>query len=282
MSSVRNPRAFTGQSDTGPRSATHVASSAQWLGFARSARAASTTHLSTSTIYPTSTAAMDRFKDVESGAEYKPLPAADPADNEHEGLLASQDSAHQPNQSRCQCRFAFSKHPKVYAAAAFVAGVVSCLAVQAWVCGGQRPDVRPQRQVEVFAPPYAGSSEVHHFPPASPTNVFPSLFPTDVGHAGPTPTGAEPALIATAPIYPVHSGAPHLVSPFMQQANATAKEFDLFKHWGNLAPWFSVGRGAFGLDSGPEVPDKCSIDGLHLVHRHGARYPTQYGPSGII
>ena len=63
-----------------------------------------------------------------------------------------------------------------------------------------------------MAPPYAGSTEVHPFPPATPTNAFPSLFPTGLGYAGYTATGAEPALVATAPAYPVHTGAPQLIA----------------------------------------------------------------------
>ena len=52
-----------------------------------------------------------------------------------------------------------------------------------------------------FAPPYIGSKEIHNYP-TSPTNDFPSLFPTEVGYPGPRGTGAEPALIQTTPVYP--------------------------------------------------------------------------------
>lgn len=216
---------------------------------------------------------MSPYKDVESSAE--------PKSEEHEALLPQSDASEsEPARTSSHRQCSFASRPKLYTATAFLAGVLSCLAVQYVVCslssGGDMP--APHRNVEVFAPPYAGSSEVHHFPPASPTNVFPSLFPTSVGYAGPTPTGAEPALIATAPSYPVHTGAPHLVSPtFPGKGNKTSSKFDLFRHLGNLSPWFSVDRGAFGLDSSPEVPETCRITGLHLLHRHGARYPTQFG-----
>ncbi|KIP05069.1 hypothetical protein PHLGIDRAFT_31059 [Phlebiopsis gigantea 11061_1 CR5-6] len=199
---------------------------------------------------------MDDYKDVESSGELKQHSATDS-----------------------------DTHPKLYVVVAFLTGAIASIGAQYIFCtpqSGVNTVSVPQRSIEVFAPPYAGSSEVHHFPPASPTNVFPSLFPTDVGHAGPTPTGAEAGLIATAPSYPVHSGAPHLVSPASMNKGDKHKSsnFDIFKHWGNLSPWFSVERGAFGLDSGPEVPETCSITGLHLVHRHGARYPTQFASFG--
>lgn len=130
-----------------------------------------------------------------------------------------------------------------------------------------------------FVPPYVGSTEVHQYPPTEPTNVDPGLFPSNIGFAGPTPTGAEPALLATAPAYPFHSGAPGLLAPPSLPAgkSKSGKVFDLFRHWGNLSPWFSNEPGAFGVESGPQAPDGCSVTGLHLLHRHGARYPTGSG-----
>lgn len=148
-------------------------------------------------------------------------------------------------------------------------------------------------------PPYVGSSEVHNFPPAEPTNRFPEYFPSDVGYAGPTPTGAEPAVVATAPSWPMHTGAPHLVVPSrlgktsqehhseeedeeLKKGKGKGKKgkkrkFNMLEKWGNLSPWYSIEKGGFGLDSGPETPDTCRITGLHFVHRHGARYPTEWG-----
>lgn len=126
---------------------------------------------------------------------------------------------------------------------------------------------------DLFTPFPPGSTEVHRYPPPSPSNVFPSLFPSNVGHAGPTPTGAEPALVATAPSLPIHSGAAHLLAP-QTLANHSEQPFDVFQNWGNLSPWFSVPRSAFGVDSPPEAPEGCRVTGLHLLHRHGARYPT--------
>ena len=123
--------------------------------------------------------------------------------------------------------------------------------------------------------PLPASTDVHHYPPPSPTNAFPSLFPSDVGYPGPTPTGAEPALVATAPSYPIHTGAPHLLPPqVLPNRTHPHPAFDIFSHWGNLSPWFSVHPHAFGLNSTIDPPNGCRITALHLLHRHGARYPT--------
>ncbi|KAJ7247042.1 histidine phosphatase superfamily [Mycena rebaudengoi] len=162
---------------------------------------------------------------------------------------------------------------------AFVAGALACFLTQYAICGSSSaPDV------SVLASPWAGVTERHNYPPPTPTNAFPSMFPTDVGYAGKTPTGAEPALIATAPSYPVHTGAPVLVTPNMF-SRKKGKKFDLLTKWGNLSPWYSMERGAFGVHSGPETPDTCRVTGLHLLHRHGARYPSAWasygGPVGL-
>ncbi|OSD05745.1 phosphoglycerate mutase-like protein [Trametes coccinea BRFM310] len=175
---------------------------------------------------------------------------------------------------------------------AYAAGILSAVLVELFLCSHYSipfwPPSTSSGSAAVyadFASPDAGSTEVHNFPPASPTNAVPSLFPSDVGHAGPTPTGAEPALVATAPSYPLHTGAPHLLGPLALNRNSSSSSksdssFDIFKHWGNLSPWFSVERGSFGVDSGPEAPETCRVTGLHLLHRHGARYPTQWASYG--
>lgn len=56
---------------------------------------------------------------------------------------------------------------------------------------------------------------------------------------------------------------------------ASSSAFDLVRSWGNLSPWFSVDSSAFGLrDASQIVPSGCELTQVHLLHRHGARYPT--------
>ncbi|RDB19457.1 3-phytase A [Hypsizygus marmoreus] len=231
--------------------------------------------------------------DVEEGGAYASHEVA-----ERETLLPTTSGAHdddddvpvKPLNRFCSNRQFGTLHILV----AFLAGTLACGLGQLVICGpscftGRRGSVfEAAAKVIVvpaasdeFAPPYVGSTERHHFPPAFPTNARPTLFPSHVGYAGGTPTGAEPAVIATAPSYPVHTGAAQLVAPAVLGHKARkGKIFDLFKKWGNLSPWYSVGRNTFGLDSGPEVPETCKITGLHFLHRHGARYPTAWASYG--
>ncbi|VDC02885.1 unnamed protein product [Peniophora sp. CBMAI 1063] len=190
------------------------------------------------------------------------------ADDEQTTLLENA-SAETPRPARTYSLF--------HLLTAFGTGVGVCLLAQL-ACGLGK---HGRDAFDIYGAPNAGSTEVHNWPPAAPTNTNPVLFPTNVGHAGATPTGAEPALIATAPSYPIQTHAPHLVAPPRLHAGQKAPaDFDLLKKWGNLSPWYSVPQGAFGIDASPEVPDTCKVTGLHFVHRHGARYPTSWAAYG--
>ena len=222
--------------------------------------------------------------DVEAGDDsYKPEPETE----EQQSLLPSSTAVppgapSAPSASRLSacCPPKARTFSAPYLILSFVAGSLACFLAQYAFFNTPCPSSRSpaDNSAHVLAPPYVGSTEVHNWPPATPTNDFPPLFPTDVGYAGATPTGAEPALILTAPSYPVHTGAAQLVVPStLQEGLKSKKDFDLFKTWGNLSPWYSVKRGAFGVDSDPGAPNGCNITGLHLLHRHGARYPTSWG-----
>jgi hypothetical protein len=106
-----------------------------------------------------------------------------------------------------------------------------------------------------------------------------SLFPPEsvVGFPGVTQTGVEAAAIQTAKAYPYNSGPANefpLVSPQPHGGDSQA-EFDIKKYWGNLTPWYSVSSADYGLpDADPLIPDGCNIVQVHLLYRHGARYPT--------
>ncbi|KAF5349620.1 hypothetical protein D9756_008974 [Leucocoprinus leucothites] len=206
---------------------------------------------------------------------------------------------------------------------AFAVGVLCTVIMQLIIvhCSTPKPSSGNDSVNNVDAqavPPYVGSSEVHHFPPTKPTNKFPELFPSDVGYAGATPTGAEPAIVATAPAWPMHTGAPQLVVPTeldkshhghhhhtsemeteedsdddddddddededekeLKHGKGKKRKFNMLEKWGNLSPWYSIERGGFGLDSGVEAPDTCRVTGLHFLHRHGARYPTEWARYG--
>ncbi|KAI1380276.1 phosphoglycerate mutase-like protein [Hypoxylon crocopeplum] len=129
------------------------------------------------------------------------------------------------------------------------------------------------------AAPHAGSAVSDVYPPES-TSVDSALFPpeSEVGFPGPTPTGAEPAAIQTAAAYPYNRGPTNqfpLVAPQPHGKDATSDKFDITKYWGNLSPWYSLSSADYGLpDTSPLAPPGCNVTQVHLLYRHGARYPT--------
>ncbi len=90
------------------------------------------------------------------------------------------------------------------------------------------------------------------------------------------PAGDHPEALATAAaaekgdVYPLTR--PPTLSNKDSEGSST---FNPMRSWGNLSPWFSVDSGDNGLpDASPQVPDGCELTQVHLLHRHGARYPT--------
>ncbi|TVY64169.1 3-phytase A [Lachnellula suecica] len=133
--------------------------------------------------------------------------------------------------------------------------------------------------VTLEASSFVGTSTSNVYPPAG-TTVNSQLFPPEsvVGFPGPTPTGAEPAAAQTAPAYPYNNGPANqfpLIAPQPWGSSEFGDSFDIAKYWGNLSPWYSVSSADYGLpDASPLIPDGCTITQMHLLYRHGARYPT--------
>lgn len=87
-------------------------------------------------------------------------------------------------------------------------------------------------------------------------------------------------MIQTAPVAPLKEDAYPLVasaggSGQVPVSKSKAKTpFDITRYWGNGSPWWSVG-GAWGLPQTTQVtPQGCELTQVHLLHRHGARYPN--------
>ncbi|KAJ7436902.1 phosphoglycerate mutase-like protein [Mycena galericulata] len=125
---------------------------------------------------------------------------------------------------------------------------------------------------------FAGATSTFLFPPFGETvTASDPFFPNanQVGFAGPTPTGDEADTIATAPsIAKVKSVFP-LINP--GTSDKPAGDFDVLHQFGNLAPWRSVK--SLGLPAtSAKIPSGCTLEQVHLVHRHGARYPTTGAP----
>lgn len=87
--------------------------------------------------------------------------------------------------------------------------------------------------------------------------------------------------MATAPSFGVMENRFPLVEPIASDAK-NADDFDVIHHFGSLQPWFSIPSADYGLpDASPVIPNGCDIVQVHLLHRHGARYPSGSDPSSF-
>ncbi|EJU01030.1 phosphoglycerate mutase-like protein [Dacryopinax primogenitus] len=108
---------------------------------------------------------------------------------------------------------------------------------------------------------------------AQSANLFPPA--SVVGFAGPTSTGAEPEIVATAPRAPFLSDYFPLVHPDIPLGGNAS--FDSSKHWGSLSPAISNRPDSFAtylVNSSALIPPRCELLEVHMLHRHGARYPS--------
>lgn len=108
-------------------------------------------------------------------AAYKNVPDGD--DDERDTLLPSNQSWSRNTKEPFCVRSIFNG---LHIAIAFVAGVLACFLGQYLFCRSNCLQVSSSPSLHSFS---SSSSEVPHFPPASPTNAVPSLFPSNVGYA---------------------------------------------------------------------------------------------------
>ncbi|KAI0715319.1 phosphoglycerate mutase-like protein [Earliella scabrosa] len=125
---------------------------------------------------------------------------------------------------------------------------------------------------------FAGSTVSAVFPPPNATDTSVNTFFPDAeeltAFAGPTPTGDEAWVVETAPAAPLKEDFYPLVQPAVAETSMKNNSFNPVRYWGNLSPWWSVG-GDWGLpDASAIVPTGCELTQVHILHRHGARYPT--------
>lgn len=113
------------------------------------------------------------------------------------------------------------------------------------------------------------------------SSALPDYFDTTSHgpYPGPTQTGQAPFLAQTDPV-PGTAGLPSGTQPFvpntpLQTSQAipnNTNDIDIFQYMGNLGSYFSNPSG-FGVAEF-SLPSYCNITQVHLLHRHGSRYPT--------
>ncbi|SPO30929.1 related to 3-phytase A precursor [Ustilago trichophora] len=118
--------------------------------------------------------------------------------------------------------------------------------------------------------------------------VIPFEFNKPVGYPGFYTTGAPPDFAehmthtVAAPSSTIGSSPIQTTVPGFQDAN-----FKPFEHMGPLTPY--VSSSGWGIDDAkysgtPTSPSgkMCTLTQTHILHRHGARYPTAGGPPDVL
>ena len=58
-----------------------------------------------------------------------------------------------------------------------------------------------------------------------------------------------------------------------------SSSFNPARYWGNMCPYFSTDSATNGLpEASPQIPDGCELTQVHLLQRHGSRYPASGDP----
>ncbi|QKX57496.1 uncharacterized protein TRUGW13939_04610 [Talaromyces rugulosus] len=106
------------------------------------------------------------------------------------------------------------------------------------------------------------------------SSAIPDYFQTSFGpYAGPTKAGEAPFLAQATLLAPeYHSYKPNTPVVTDVPIFGGPKDAEIFKHMGNISPYLPNPSG-FGIDEYP-LPSGTNITQMHMVHRHGSRYPT--------
>lgn len=126
--------------------------------------------------------------------------------------------------------------------------------------------------------PAGGAS--HAAPAWDAAHARPS-FGTNIGYPGSYKTGVPPEYAQEmAPASRTRG-----VSPIQTGVPGFGAQFNPFEHMGPLSPYFSA---SFGVDDAKhQAPPTgrngtCTLEQVHILHRHGARYPTGGAPTELV
>jgi hypothetical protein len=90
--------------------------------------------------------------------------------------------------------------------------------------------------------------------------------------------------IQTAPdILANENGSPFFrPETYEREKDSQPQKFYMDHSWGKFSPFYALESGTFGLPKASHVaPDGCTINAVHILLRHGARYPSSSLPDFV-
>ena len=114
----------------------------------------------------------------------------------------------------------------------------------------------------------------------SESSTVPEYFQTTPQiYAGPTPTGEIAPFLAQTNPAPFGHGASYVPNTPLETAlpiSDNPNNASIFDNMGQLTT-YQPNPAGFGVDEYP-VPPGANISQIHMLHRHGSRYPTSSSP----
>ncbi|KAL4400248.1 acid phosphatase [Malassezia pachydermatis] len=111
----------------------------------------------------------------------------------------------------------------------------------------------------------------------------PASFPTYIGWPGSYETGTPPQFADEMQPAPTPTRG---VSPIQTSMPEFDEKFNPFYHMGPLSPYYSAQHGdidnARYLATPESANGTCSLRQVHILHRHGSRYPTKGAPTEAV
>lgn len=115
---------------------------------------------------------------------------------------------------------------------------------------------------------------------SAPTSITPdNPFPTNVGYAGTIKDGSPPFLAVNDRISGQLKDS-SIDTRYRPIDDCDDDNFNIFHSLGNESPYFSSPLFSSFQKDNAVLPDKCTVKQVHILQRHGARYPTSYSTEG--
>lgn len=109
------------------------------------------------------------------------------------------------------------------------------------------------------------------------------VYPTDVGFLGETKYGSAPFLAQEDKLNSTRPNSKYGVEMRWLPKNGEKKNEtsdDIFRNLGQVSPYRPADDLFPETNKYQNVPDQCKIKQVHILHRHGARYPTSGSDGG--
>lgn len=110
------------------------------------------------------------------------------------------------------------------------------------------------------------------------TGTSSNAFPTDVGFEGHVANARAPMMVGNDPVnatqWQMNGYTIEMREQPLNASQDSAGSSDIFRNLGTTSPYHSADDLFPETANYTKLPDQCSVEQVHILHRHGARNPT--------